>query len=175
MTLGEKLRYLREVEGVVRGLGRDLTQAEAVRELKARFGRGLSQAYLSQIENGARRHLTNSTRLLLAEYFRVHPGYLVDDPEGFHTELLSDVAASEDQLDLWLNSGSARFARDPDVSRALSEVARHGDSRGCVVLLGAILETPGLAERLMQVLRPDLAVAPARDEPVPRRKRKRGG
>jgi len=174
MKLGRKLRYLREVEGMVRGLGRDLTQAEVVRELKDRFGRGLSQAYLSQIENGARRHLTNSTRLLLAEYFKVHPGYLVDDPAGFHTELLSDVAASEDQLDLWLNSGSGRFARDAEVSRALSNVARHRDSRGCLILLGAILETPGLAERLLQVLRPERDPDAVRDGSAQRRKR-RGG
>jgi transcriptional regulator with XRE-family HTH domain len=152
MTLGEKLRYLREVEGVVRGLGRDLTQAEVVRELKQRRGRSISQAYLSQIENGARRHLTNATRLLLAEFFKVHPGYLVDDPDGFHTELLSNVAAREDQLDLWLISGAQRFARDRDVSSALATAARHGDSRSCIVLLGAILDTPGLAERLLQVL-----------------------
>ena len=29
--------------------------------------------------------------MLLANFFKVHPGYLVDDPEGFHTELMSDV------------------------------------------------------------------------------------
>jgi hypothetical protein len=33
-------------------------------------------------------------------------------------------------------------------------VARHEDSRLCLALLGAILDNPGLAERLMQVLRP---------------------
>lgn len=154
MTLGQKLRYLREVEGMVRGLGRDLTQTEVVGELKRRVGRTISQSYLSQIENGARRHLTNSTRLLLAHFFKVHPGYLVDDPEGFHTELISDVAALEDRLDLWLINGAQRFAPDPEVSRALLCVARHEDSRSCLALLEAILETPGLAERLLQVLRP---------------------
>jgi transcriptional regulator with XRE-family HTH domain len=161
MTLGQKLRYLRELEGIVRGLGRDLTQAEVVSELKRRLGRTISQSYLSQIENGVRRHLTNSTRLLLAQFFKVHPGYLVDDPEGFHTELLSDVAALEDQLDLWLINGAERFARDPEVNQALLSVARHQDSRGCLALLGAILEAPGLSERLMQVLRPHREAVPA--------------
>lgn len=155
MTLGRKLRYLREVEGMLRGFNRDLTQVEVVAELKQRFGRAISQSYLSQIENGSRRHLTNATRLLLAKFFKVHPGYLVDDPEGFHTELVSDVAVSEDQLDAWLTAGAERFARDPDVSRSLRAVARHADSRSCLVLLEAILDTPGLADRLLQVLRPD--------------------
>ena len=41
-------------------------------------------------ESGARPHLTNTTRLLLAKFFKVHPGYLVDDPEGYHAELISD-------------------------------------------------------------------------------------
>jgi transcriptional regulator with XRE-family HTH domain len=154
MTLGQKLRYLREVEGIVRGLGHDLTQSEVVRELRANLGRSVSQSYLSQIENGARRHLTNSTRLLLAKFFNVHPGYLVDDPDGFHTELVSDVRVLEDRLDLWLINGAERFARDPELSRALLTVARHDDSRRCLALLGAIIDTPGLVERLLYVLGP---------------------
>jgi len=36
----------------------------------------------------------------------------------------------------------------------LVTIARHEDSRMCLVLLGAILENPGLAERLLQVLKP---------------------
>jgi transcriptional regulator with XRE-family HTH domain len=162
MTLGRKLRYLRQLEGIVRGLGRDLTQAEVVSEIRQRLGRGISQSYLSQVENGARRHLTNSTRLLLARFFQVHPGYLVDDPEGFHTELVSDIAASEDHLDLWLISGAERFARDPELRQALLAVAQHADSRACLALLGAIIETPGLGERLTQVLLPHREAASAR-------------
>ena len=53
------------------------------------LGKSISQCYLSQIESGARPHLTNSTRMLLASFFKVHPGYLVDDPEGFQNELIS--------------------------------------------------------------------------------------
>jgi transcriptional regulator with XRE-family HTH domain len=152
MTLGEKVRFLREVEGTLRGLGRDVTQLEVVHEIRQKHGRSISQSYLSQIESGARRHLTNSTRLLLAKFFNVHPGYLVDDPEGFHNELTSDAGTLEDRLDLWLISGAERFQRNADVSNALLAVARHPNSRQCLALLGAILETPGLAERLLPVL-----------------------
>jgi hypothetical protein len=49
-------------------------------------------------QGGARPHLTNATRMLLAKFFKVHPGYLVDDPEGFHTELISDVRQPEIML-----------------------------------------------------------------------------
>ena len=90
--------------------------------------------------------------MLLAKFFKVHPGYLVDDPEGYQTELISDVGALEDKLDLWLINGAERFRHDPDLAQALLTVARHADSRMCLVLLGAILENPGLAERLLQVL-----------------------
>ncbi len=154
MRLGEKIRYLREVEGTLRGLGRELTQQETVRLISKESGKSISQAYLSQIESGARPHLTNSTRMLLARFFKVHPGYLVDDPEGYQTELVSDLGAIEDKLDLWLINGAERFARDPELSQALLKVARHQDSRICVLLLGAILDNPGLAERLLQVLQP---------------------
>src|SRR5438034_11315070 len=99
MRLGGKLRYLREVEGTLRGLGRAMTQQEIVRSIKKDLGKTISQSYLSQIESGARPHLTNSTRMLLARFFNVHPGYLVDDPEGYSTELIS-----EDRKSTRLNS-----------------------------------------------------------------------
>lgn len=157
MKLGEKIRYLREVEGTLRGLGRAMTQQEVVAAIRERLGKNISQSYLSQIESGARPHLTNSSRMLLAKFFSVHPGYLVDDPEGYHTELLSDLRASEDKLDLWLINGAEQFRRDPEVSEALLALARHEDSRRCLLLMGAILDTPNLAERLLQVLRPEKA------------------
>lgn len=154
MKLGEKLRYLREVEGALRGLGRELTQQEVVRAMKTELRQSISQSYLSQIESGARPHLTNATRQLLAGFFKVHPGYLVDDPDGFREELISDVRLAEDQLDLWLIDGAERFKRDPEVSRALLRLARHDDSRRCLKLLNEILENPGLMDRLLQVLKP---------------------
>src|ERR1700733_5466604 len=158
MRLGEKIRYLRLVEGTLRGLGREMTQQETERAIMGRMRKdakgSISQSYLSQIESGARPHLTNSTRMLLAKFFGVHPGYLVDDPEGFHTELISGVRVEEDQLDLWLISGAERFARDREVSRALLALARHADSRKCLMLLYSILDTPELMDRLLAVLRP---------------------
>src|ERR1051326_1820014 len=134
MKLGEKLRYLRLMEGNLRGHGREMTQQEVVKAGSRELKMKISQSYLSQIENGARPHLTNKTRLLLSRFFKVHPGYLVDDPEGFHTELLSDVSADEDKLDLWLIQGAERFRRDPIVSRALLNLAKHEDSRRCLML-----------------------------------------
>ena len=157
MSLGEKLRYLRFVEGTLRGLGREMTQQEIVRAIQAELKRSISQAYLSQIENGVRPHLTNATRMLLAKFFKVHPGYLVDDPEGYHTELVSDARTFEDQLDLWLIEGAERFGRDGELRQALLAVSMHEDSRRCLLLLKAILDTPGLADRLFQVLRPEAA------------------
>ncbi len=156
MKLGEKLRYLRMVEGTLRGMDREMTQQELVRALKKELGRGLSQSYLSQIESGARPHLTNESRMLLARFFKVHPGYLVDDPEGYHTELTSELRTTEDRLDLWLINGAELAYSDPELQHALLEVAKHKDSRKCLVLLGAILETPELVERLMEVLKPNM-------------------
>src|SRR5437016_9393999 len=124
MRLGQKIRYLRLVEGTLRGLGREMTQQEVVRAMAKEKKRKLSQSYLSQIESGARPHLTNPTRMLLADFFGVHPGYLVDDPEGFNAELLSGLRVQEDQLDLWLESGAERFARDAELHGALLKLAQ---------------------------------------------------
>lgn len=154
-----------------------MTQSELVRAIVEEMGRPISQSYLSQIESGARPHLTNTTRLLLAKFFNVHPGYLVEDPEGYHAEILSDlrVAAGrhgsdngqhrpgdlETKLDLWLIAGSDRFHADAELCRALRAVAMHADSRRCLLLLGAILDTPNLADRLLEVLRPHASVSAA--------------
>jgi transcriptional regulator with XRE-family HTH domain len=161
VKLGEKIRYLREVEGSLRGLGRPMTQLELVRALRSELGKGksISQSYLSQIENGARPHMTQSSRALLAKFFKVHPGFLVDDPEGYHAELTSDLRTTEGQLDVWLLQGSEHFGNDPEVSHVLIQAAREKDTRRSLLLLGAILDTPGLADRLLEALRPDLASA----------------
>jgi transcriptional regulator with XRE-family HTH domain len=164
MKLGEKIRYLREVEGSLRGLGRPMTQLEIVRALRKELGgagkgapkKSISQSYLSQIENGSRPHMTQSSRALLASFFKVHPGFLVDDPEGYHTELTSDLRTTEGQLDVWLLQGSEQFASDSELSDVLIKAAREKDTRRCLLLLGAILDTPGLADRLLEALRPEL-------------------
>ena len=162
MKLGEKIRYLREVEGSLRGLERAMNQQELVRAIEAETGRKLSQSYLSQIESGARPHLTNTTRETLADFFKVHPGYLVDDPEGYHPELQSDVrgmASVEGKMDLWLVAGAERFRRDGQLKHALLTLARHDQSRECLLLLESVLETPGLLLRLLEVLRPGAMTA----------------
>jgi transcriptional regulator with XRE-family HTH domain len=182
MKLADKIRYLREVEGNLRGLGRAMTQQELVRAIheesgatsdggrslkqskngagKKPRGTGISQSYLSQIESGARPHLTNTTRLLLAKFFKVHPGYLVDDPEGYQAELMSDARNTEDKLDLWLIAGAERFRKDPALSSALLTLANHDDSRRCLLLLKAVLNTPGLVDRLCEALSPQRAARP---------------
>ena len=70
MKLGEKIRYLREVEGSLRGMSRAMSQQELMRAIEAETGSKLSQSYLSQIESGARPHLTNTTRQILAQFLQ---------------------------------------------------------------------------------------------------------
>src|SRR4051812_20444468 len=119
MTLAQKLRQLRHLEGDLRGLDRELTQAELVRAIKGDLGETISQSYLSLIEKGSRKHLSHESRQLLARFFKVHPGYLVSDPPGFHTELTSELGATETRLDRWLIDGASRFAQDLKLSTAL--------------------------------------------------------
>jgi transcriptional regulator with XRE-family HTH domain len=175
VKLSDKIRYLREVEGSLRGLGRAMTQQEMVRAIAGETkGRGISQSYLSQIESGARPHLTNTTRLLLARFFKVHPGYLVEDPADFQAELRT-VEIVEDQLDLWLVAGAERFGRrDPELCRALLTLAHRTDSRRCLLLLESILKTPALVDRLTAILDPTvLGSSPAAStaSASPRRKK----
>jgi transcriptional regulator with XRE-family HTH domain len=158
MKLGDKLRSLRSVEGSLRGLGRPMTQQELATAMKREIGRGLSQAYLSQIESGARPHLTHTTRELLARFFRVYPGFLVDDPEGYTPELQSELRAIDAKVDSWLYAGAEQFTADPELQRAILTIAETPDSRAPLLLLAEILQSPGLAERLSEVLRPSNAL-----------------
>lgn len=166
MKLGSKVSRLRVLEGHARGLGRELTQAEVAEGMRQLGGR-MSQSYLSQIESGSRRHLTGETRLLLARYFKVHPGYLVDDPEDMaalhHPKPRRDL---DDRLDLWLIEGSEEFGSDPLLSRALIAIAKHEKSRDCLMLLGSIVENRGLVARLVDAMVP---------EEQPRRQRRATG
>ena len=166
MTLAEKIRYLREVEGSLRGMDRPMTQQELLQAIRKETGKSISQSYLSQIEGGKRPHMTQATRTLLARFFKVHPGFLVDDPEGYHTELTSDLRTTEGLLDVWLLQGSERFAGDHEVSDVLLKLARQKDTRNCLLLLGEILNTPGLADRLYEALHPEMV----RREPRERRR-----
>lgn len=148
MRLGQKIRYLRTVEGTLRGLGRPMTQLEVVQAMKRELRKTLSQPYLSQIESGRRPHLTATTRALLARFFRVHPGFLVDDPRGFDANLESDLGTTEGKLDVWLVHLAERFENDAEVSDALVRIAGQRDTRGAIVLLGSILAATGLEQRV---------------------------
>ena len=151
---------------MLRGLDRAMSQSEVARAIRADLGETISQAYLSQVENGKRRHLTDTSRALLSRFFNVHPGYLVSDPAGYQTRLVSELRTAEDTLDVWLAGGAERFSADSPVRDALLTVAGHDDSRACLLLLASVLKEPGLADRLRQALKP-------RRQPVKRKGGKR--
>lgn len=153
MTLGEKIRHLRDVEGTLRGLGRPLTQAEVIGEMKRDLRRTISQSYLSQIENGTRPHMTHGTRELLARYFRVHPGFLVDDAEGYHPELRSDLRVKDANVDSWLHVAADTFHDDARFAQALRAIAEFPDTRKALLLLGEVVKVPGLVDHLHDTLR----------------------
>jgi transcriptional regulator with XRE-family HTH domain len=148
MTLGQKIKYLRTVEGRLRGLGRAMTQVEVSRAMQRELRKKVSQSYLSQLENGSRPHLTSTTRALLAKFFKIHPGFLVDDPSGYDAELEADLDTTEGKLDLWLMQGARSFGHDPELAGALMRIAGQKNTRRAVILFGAILAEPKLADRL---------------------------
>lgn len=136
--MAEKLKHLRMVEGQLRGLTRPLTKTEVVRLMRSELGEGLSLPYLSQIESGARPHLTSTSRGVLARFFRIHPSYLVDDPEGFEETLSSAVEPNVD-VGEWLGLRAEEQRDDPDLYEALLRVAAQPDPRGVLLALGQVL------------------------------------
>ena len=155
MTLAEKISRLRVLEGFARGLERPLTQVEVMKAVKDELGGRISQSYLSQIESGARRHLTADTRLILARFFRVHPGHLVDDVDHAPPLPLKQRRELDDKLDAWLIDGSELlFVEDRALARALLAIAKHENSRECLIVLGSIVENRRLIDQLVEKFAP---------------------
>ncbi len=121
MELGEKLRRLREAEGLRRGLWRVMTQREVTRSLRQELGVTLSQAYLSQLESGARVHLSSETREALARFYHVRPGDLFSDPPG-QAPVSQD--GQERQVQRMLDRLEEALAETSDPERALPLVER---------------------------------------------------
>jgi transcriptional regulator with XRE-family HTH domain len=136
VKLAEKLEHLRSVEGQLRGFDRPLSKVEMVRLMRQELGQALSLPYLSQIERGARPHLTASSRDLLARFFRVHPGYLVDDPEGFEEGLETQIGPAPSDLGEWLALKAEEQRGDPELYEALLRVASSSDPRSALLALG---------------------------------------
>src|SRR5438309_9019157 len=142
MNLAEKIRHLREVEGELRGLNRPMTQMEVVKAMQEELQASLSQAYLSQLEKGKRVHLTASSRDLLSQFFKVHPGYLVSDPPDYSTDLLTDMASAEDRLTTWLTASAAEWRTEPDMQELLLRLADSADAQRYLSIFRKLTELP---------------------------------
>jgi transcriptional regulator with XRE-family HTH domain len=142
VRLAEKLAHLRQVEGQIRGFDRPLTKAEVVRAMRSDIGAVMSHAYLSQLESGARAHLSGRSRDLLARFYKVHPGYLVDDPPDYQTEILSASLLEQDPLRSWLANRAEEQRNTPPLYRLLVRLSRVDDPRHYLGLLDDLLDLP---------------------------------
>src|SRR2546423_13194327 len=93
------------------------------RMMRVELGDSLSVPYLSQTESGARPHHTAQSRELLARFFRVHPGYLVSDPEGFAESLSTVVTAGREELGDWMTARAEEQRADPEIYEVLLRIA----------------------------------------------------
>jgi transcriptional regulator with XRE-family HTH domain len=121
MEMGEKLRRLRMEEGLRRGLWRAMTQREVSRALRQELGVTLSQAYLSQLESGARAHLSSETREALARFYHIRPSELASDPPG---RAPASPAFRMPKARSALERLADALAQAPDPERALRLVER---------------------------------------------------
>jgi transcriptional regulator with XRE-family HTH domain len=142
MKLSEKIKHLREVEGELRGLNRPMTQTEVVKAMQEELNESMSQAYLSQLENGKRVHLTASSRDLLSRFFKVQPGYLVSDLPDFSTDLLTDIDYYTDRLGTWLMASSEEWRSEPLIQEFFERLASTENPRRYILLFHEMIELP---------------------------------
>lgn len=159
MKLAEKLELLRSLEGSLRGLKKPLSKSDVARLVEEEQGESISIAYLSQLESGKRPHMTETTRDLLARFYKVHPSFFVSDPEGFESSVTS-ISLYENRFDSWLISGAQQFAdTDPELAEALRNLANHEASRAMLLLVEEIIRDGDLLARLRRVKGADGATA----------------
>jgi transcriptional regulator with XRE-family HTH domain len=142
MNLSEKIKHLREVEGELRGLNRSLTQTEVVKMMQEELHESISQAYLSQLEKGKRVHLTATSRDLLANFFKVHPSYLVSDPPDYSTDLLSDMEDGADRFERWLIASAAEWLTEPEIYAFFRHLSAVEHPRRYLVVFDQLLHQP---------------------------------
>jgi transcriptional regulator with XRE-family HTH domain len=142
MNLSEKIKHLREVEGELRGLNRPMTQMEVVKAMAEELNESISQAYLSQLESGKRVHLTQATRELIANFFKVHPGYLVNDPPDYSTDLLTDMDGEGDRFVTWLFANASEWRSEPVVQDFFQRLAHIEEPRQYLALFEQLMDLP---------------------------------
>lgn len=140
MTLSEKLKHLRQIEGDLRGLGRPMTKAEVLRAMRSEQGEAVSHAYLCQLESGARTHMSPVTRALLAGFFKVLPGYLVSDPDDYQAAIVSDVPSEPDALRAWLAARADDMRDDLALYHVLLKMSRHPNPRRLFETIDELLD-----------------------------------
>jgi len=118
MTLGEKIRYLREVEGALRGLDRELSQAELARLIQKEAGKGISQSYLSQIESGAWTGVTEEVLGRIAKALGVEPWVILAQAVGLKVDEVERFTEGERK---WLD---VYRALDPEQRETILNVAK---------------------------------------------------
>ncbi|HZU67962.1 MAG TPA: helix-turn-helix transcriptional regulator [Ktedonobacteraceae bacterium] len=163
MNLSEKIKHLREVEGELRGYNRPMTQMEVVKAMQEELNESISQAYLSQIENGKRVHLTASSRDLLSRFFKVHPGYLVSDPPDYSTDLMTDIQDESDRLITWLEASAEEWHAEPVIQAFFERLAGVEEPRRYIALFYELMDIPLEAlETLLSAIKTEPG-----DEPEP--------
>ena len=137
MKLGEKIRYLREVEGSLRGLDRAMSQQELVRAIEAR-DRLEAEPELPLADRKRRaappdQHHAADSGAVFQGASRLPGGR---SRRATRPELQSELRNVEDKLDLWLVAGAERFRRDPELKQALLTLARHEHYAGVPAAAG---------------------------------------
>ncbi len=151
MYLSEKIKHLREVEGELRGLNRPMTQTEVVKAMQEELNESITQAYLSQLENGKRVHLTASSRDLLSRFFKVQPGYLVSDLPDYSTDLLSDMDYDTDRLGTWLLASAEEWGSEPLIQEFFTGLANVENPRHYIALFHELMDLP--VDKLENIVR----------------------
>jgi hypothetical protein len=158
MKLAEKLQHLRFIEGTHRGMGRPMTKAEVVRAMRDEVGESISHPYLCQLEGGSRVHMTARTRDLLARFFKVLPGYLVDDLEGFEVSLRTEIATGPERLRSWFATQAESLTEEPFLAHVMFKLSRAETPEQFVALLDRMLElSPPSLDRVAETIRQEEA------------------
>jgi hypothetical protein len=91
--------------------------------------------------------MSPATRARLAQFFKVLPGYLVSDPDGYQASIVSGLSEEPDALRSWLAARAEDLRDEPFLYHVLLKMARHPDPRGLFETLEELMDAEAPSRR----------------------------
>src|SRR5436309_3974633 len=94
------------------------------------------------MKRGQRVYLTATKRILLPNFFKVLPAYLVSDPPDYSNDLLTDMENDTDRFETWLIASTAEWQSEPEIYSFFQHLSSVENPRRYLAVFEQLLHEP---------------------------------